>query len=265
MTAVNPTRLRFQIEGVMHFFTSPEEFHQRLRGLFELYANRALKFGDSAGFRPLIPMYHLPKPLTRQLDIDLDRKIQDDPESAIRLADELWQDSYYEVKQTAITILGLTPIETPGPVIDRLNAWIDDELDASLVKELFSNGTRQLQIHFVDAWEGYLSTHLESTDPEMLSLGIQGLIEGIKNPQFKNLPAIYRLISPFIRNPHPDIIRDLVKLIGVLAELSPTETGFFLRQTLSLYKSAETDRLVKQSLAFFPPEIQTDLKSIIQK
>jgi hypothetical protein len=264
MPAVNPTRLRFQIEGVMHFFASPVEFHQRLRGLFELYANRALKFGDSTGFRPLIPMYHLPKPLTRQLAIDLARIVPEDSEAALQLADELWQDSYYEVKQTAITILGLTPIESPEPVIDRLNAWIDDELDASLVRELFSNGTRQLQVHFVDTWEDYLSTHLESNDLERLSLGIQGLIEGLKNPNFKNLPAIFRLISPFIRDPNPEIVRDLVQLVGALAELSPTETGFFLRQTLSLSKSAETKRLVKQSLSFFPPEIQADLKSIIQ-
>ncbi len=249
----------------MYFFGSPVEFHQRLRGLFELYANRALRFGDSTGFRPLIPMYHLPMPLTRQLVKDLERKVNEDPDAALRLTDELWNDTFYEVKQTAITILGLTPISSPNPVIERLNAWIDEDLDASLVAFLFSTGTRQLQIYYSEAWEEYLSVHLQSDDPELLSLGIQGLIEGLKNPNFKNLPAIFRLVSPFIREPQPDVFRDLVQLIETLAELSPTETGYFLRQMLSLSESPETARLVKQCLPFFTPAIQTDLKAVILK
>ena len=265
MPAVNPSRLRFQVEGVMHFFTSPVEFHQRLRGLFELYANRALHFGDSAAFRPLIPMYHLPMPLMRQLEIDIERNAKEEPEGALQLADDLWRDTFLEVKQTAILILAHTPIDSAGPVIDRLNAWIDDDLDAVLVAQLFASGTRQLQIHFPAAWEEYLSNHLQSDDPERLSLGIQGLIEGLKNPNFKNLPAVFRLISPMIREPEPEIFRDLVQLIETLADLSATETGFFLRQMLSLSQSTETTRLIKQCLPFFPPEIQIDLKTMMQK
>jgi hypothetical protein len=265
MPAVNPTRLRFQIEGVMHFFTSPVEFHQRLSGLFELYANRALRFGDSNTLRPLIPMYHLPMPLIRQLEIDLERKINEEPDAALLLADELWNDSFLEVKQTAITILGHMPVDSPTPIIDRLNTWMDDDMDASLLAQLLSSGTRQLQVNYPQVWEEYLSNHLQSDDPKKLSLGIQGLIEGLKNPGFKNLPAIFRLISPFIREPEPSVVRDLVQLVEALAKRSPTETGFFLRQMLSLSESKETIRLIKQCLPFFPLEIQTDLKSMTQK
>ena len=72
MPAVNPTRLRFQIDELMHNFASPPEFHRNLRDLFSLYANRTLRYGDSTEVKPLIPMYNLPTPVIRQLQTDLD-------------------------------------------------------------------------------------------------------------------------------------------------------------------------------------------------
>jgi hypothetical protein len=262
MPAVNPARLRFQIEGLMAFFQSPPEFHRRLGDLFSLYANRALRFGESMGGKPLIPMYHLPHPIFRQLELDLQPYVNENPQAALVLADELWQDTFFEVKQTAIFILGIVPIKSPDPVIQRLERWLSPELDTNLTVGLFSAGTLKLQNSYPDVWEKFIESFLREDDPERLALGIQGLTEGIKNPTFKNLPAIFRLISPIIRNPDRSIHHNLVHLIESLVQISPTETGFFLKQTLSLSNSSEAERLVKQCLPLFPENIQADLKSI---
>ena len=88
---------------------------------------------------------------------------------------------------------------------------------------------------------------------------------GVKRPNFQNLPAVFRLVSPFIRDPHSAYLRDLEELIGALAYISPQETGFFLRQTLSIIISPETPRLIKNCLAAFPEEIQAELKSAINQ
>jgi hypothetical protein len=79
MTAVNPTRLRHQIQELIAFFDAPLEFHQALRTLFSLYANYSLRFGESASIRPLILMYHLPHPVMRQLNFDLQPRIDSRP------------------------------------------------------------------------------------------------------------------------------------------------------------------------------------------
>lgn len=265
MTAVNPTRLRFQIQGLMAFFDSPEVFHQKLRQLFSLYANYALRFGDSAVSRPLIPMYHLAHPVMRQLALDLKPHIQDHPQAALALADELWQDEYYEIKRTAILVIGSVPLEDPQPIVERVADWLIPGLDNVLKTDLLSVGTRQLQESFPEAWEKLILSLLSQTEPEMIALGIQALAEGSKSPTFKNLPALFRLASPFIRSPHSTFTRDLEDLIEALAELSPNETGYFLKQILSVSTSPETDRLIKSCLAAFPADIQEDLKSTLAK
>ena len=265
MPAVNPTRLRFQIEALMAFFHSPSVFHQHLRGLFSLYANGAFRYGDSTTLKPLIPMYHLPAPVMRQLHLDLKPNIDKDPQAALALADELWNDTFLEVQQTALFILSVLPVDEPEPILTRLEKWLTPGLDPMLTAHLFSTGTLRLQTDFPDAWEAFIGSYLNQDDPKRIALGIQGLTYGLQNPHFKNLPAIYRLISPFIRRLDRKLTRYLVQLIEVLARRSPTETAYFLRQVLSVSETAETKRLIRQCLPFFSESIRQDLKSMVRK
>lgn len=265
MTAVNPTRLRFQMQGLMAFFNSPVEFHQKLVGLFSLYANYALRFGQNALARPLIPIFNLPHPVLRQLKLDLQSHIEADPQAALEVADQLWQDDYYEIKQTAIWIIGSLPIDDPQPILDRVLLWLTPGLDQVVKRDLLSIGTRSLQDRFPEAWEALILSLLSKNEPEMIALGIQALAEGSKSPNFKNLPAIFRLASPFIRDPHMEYSRDLEDLIEVLAQLSPKETGYFLKQILSVSVSRDTTRLIKNCLSAFPDEVKRDLQSALKK
>lgn len=263
MTAVNPIRLRFQVQGVLASFSSPEEFHHKLRGLFSLYANYALRFGETAPSRPLIPMYHLPHPVLRQLKLDLQHQLDALPEAALAAADELWNDPYYEIKYIAILILGTLPLDDPQPVRERIQQWLTPNLDQVLKSDLLSMGTLTLQDSFPDVWEALVLSYLSEAEPERNALGIQALAEGAKRPEFKNLPAVFRLASPFIRTPHSAFSRDLEGLVEILARLHPQETGYFLRQTLSLSVSPATARLIKNCLSSFPEDIQRDLKSAL--
>ena len=260
MPAVNPTRLRFQIEELMQDFASPSEFHRKLCDLFSLYANLSLRYGDSTEVKPLIPIYNLPAPVIRQLQIDLNLRVSEDPHSALNLADELWQDSHYEVKQTALFILGIVPVETPNPIIERLEDWLSPKLDAVLIRSLFTLGTRRIQENYPQIWEGFIKSFLDKGNPEDLSIGLKGLAEGLKNENFSNLPAVFRLVSPIIQHPDRKNFRDLEELIRILAEKSVIETGHFLKQAFSVSDSPEMRRLIKQCLGFFPDSIAKDLK-----
>ena len=263
MTAVNLNRLRHQLQDVMVYFSAPVQFHYGLRALFSLYANYGLRFGDSAPTRPLIPMYHLPHPVLRQLKLELQPRIEADPDSALNLSDELWQDDYYEVKHTSIFIIGSVPPQDPRWILDRLEEWLKPGLDQVLKADLLSVGTLSLQNAFPEAWEKLLNSLLSRSEPGMIALGIQGLVAGVKRPNFYNLPAVFRLASPFIRDPHSAYSRDLEDLIETLAEISPKETGYFLKQTLSVSSSPETPRLIKSCLSSFPDDVQKDLKAAL--
>jgi hypothetical protein len=63
----------------------------------------------------------------------------------------------------------------------------------------------------------------------------------------------------------PGLIRpDLLDVLVCLAHRSPTETAFFLRQTLTLPNAPATPGLIRQVLNEFPPEIEKNLRSTVR-
>jgi len=265
MPAVNPTRLKFQLEALLSNFVSPQEFHRQLQDLFNLYANRALRFGESSPTMPLLPMYNPPQPVLRQLLLSLIPYIKEHPVNALNLADELWNDDYFEIKQIAISILGIVPSKNPEAILDRIEEWLSPDLDMDLKKEILSSGLVEIQSTFPEVWESFIKSLLSQKGPEWVSLGILGLTEGVKNPTYKNLPVIFRLISPLIQDPLSKHERTLTKLIEAIADRSPTETTFFLKQALSITRSQETTRLVKGCLSAFPEDLRQSLKDSLKK
>lgn len=260
MPAVNPSRLQPQIEEVLKYFDNPVIFHKRLSDLFSLYANRTLQFGQSSEPAPLIPSYHLPLPLIRQLQMAVRPYLERDPQTALKAADELWNDSFFEVKQFATVILGNIPVEEPDPIIIRLENWVSPELDERLKSELMSNGILRLQENFPSTWERFIQSLLDQKDPKLIGVGIQGLIEGLNGKKYENFPLIFRLVSPVIQNPHSVNMEKLEDLIRILIEQSPTETAFFLKQTFSLSQSKETKRLIKRCLPLLTEKDRQELK-----
>ena len=265
MPAVDPARLRFQITNLIETFNDPPAFHRQLSDLFSFYANRTLRFGSSAQPEPNIPAYNLPHPVIRQLELDLKPLINADPQTALNLADELWDDPYFEVKQVAIFILGTVPVGTPEPIRQRIDEWLTPKLDRALSSYLLSTGTLNLQLSFPEAWETFVQSLLNQESPKMIALGLKALAEGVNNPSFTNMPAIFRLVSPFIREPQPEFMKDLAHLIESLIKNSPMETAYFLKQTLSVSDSPLTKRLVKQNLSVLPENIRQELRLMLRK
>ena len=174
MPAVNPARLQAQIDQLMKSFDAPKAFHQRLRDIFELYANRTLRMGEFPPY-PLIPMYHLPDMVTRQVEVELKPNIFENPVTAIAIADELWMDEFYEIRHITSFILGVVEMENPEPIHTRLKNWLTPDLDKTLTSDLLSFGTHSLQTNFPVVWEQFIESFLTEKDPKMIGLGLQGL------------------------------------------------------------------------------------------
>ena len=196
--------------------------------------------------------------------MDLKRQVLANPQVALELADELWQDEYFEVLQVAIFILGNVPVEDPDQIVKRIKEWLSAEIDPLLASQLFSVGTQSLQPHFHEAWESLIHGYLSDKDPKKVNYGLIGLIQGLKSPSFSNLPAVFRLTSPFLQEPSPEIMRSLEKLIKTLAEQSPIETMVFLKQAISISESPDTIRLVKNAIQTFPEDLQQEIKAALK-
>ncbi|MDF1520574.1 MAG: hypothetical protein P1P73_08850 [Brevefilum sp.] len=263
MPAVIPARIKGQIEELIKVYHTPRVFHRRLQDLFSLYANRVLHQGDTSQPVTVSPKYHLPPPLIRQLHADLKPRIVKSPHASLELAEELWPDPHYEIKQLAIFMLGNVVLNEPDPILTRLINWLDPELDEGLKSDLLSIGTLTLQNKFPAAWENLIQSLLDHKDPTMIAYGLRGLQTSFKRSDFNNFPQAFRLLSPIIQKPDSSCMEELQNLVEALIKLSPIETAFFIKQSLSISRSAETTRLIKRILPSFPERIRENIKSSI--
>ena len=260
MPAVNPARLKNQIDHMVSFITKPDAFHRELQMVFEFYANRTLRMGDYISSQPLIPLYHLPDPVIRQVELSIRQHIQEEPLDGFAIADELWTDEFFEIRHLAGYTLGMIPLEDPEPVCRRLRTWLSPDLDQALTTDLLSRGTHTLRLDFPLVWEQFIESYLSHIDPRMVGLGIQGLRVSLQHRSDKLLPSVFRLISPLVIEVDQTLSKELEHLIKAMSVVSPTETAYYLKQTLSISDSEGLTRLVKQCLPFFDDDLQIELR-----
>jgi hypothetical protein len=105
---------------------------------------------------------------------------------------------------------------------------------------------------------------VESSDTFHQQLGLQALLPLIRDPGFEDLPVFFRTIQPLARQTPPALRPDLLDVLETLAERSPTETAYFLRQTLDTPDALDTPWLIRQLLHAFPPENQSALREALK-
>ena len=93
----------------------------------------------------------------------------------------------------------------------------------------------------------------------MVALGLQGVRASLGVHSDKLLPSVFRLISPLIQDVDQDLSKELEHLIKALVSVSPTETSYFLKQSVSISENKGTVRLIKQCVAFFDDELKKEL------
>ncbi len=95
-------------------------------------------------------------------------------------------------------------------------------------------------------------------------LGLQALLPLISQPDNDNLPVFLRMIQPLSCEIPSGLRPDVVDIVGALAQRSPIETAFFLRQTIRLPEARDTAWLIRQSMQAFPADIQRDLRDAVR-
>jgi hypothetical protein len=109
----------------------------------------------------------------------------------------------------------------------------------------------------VEAW-------FNSSKLDLQALGIRAVVPIVRDPEFENLPPVYRLLSPLMQYLQPKLQTDLQIVIEALAQRSPMETAYFLRQALNIASTPATARLVRRCLPAFAPAQQASLRSALQ-
>jgi hypothetical protein len=264
MPAIQPAILRQQAVLLAEYFDEPNAFVRSFHHLLEYYSDRARRPGQSGLPPPLMPSYHVRPPVLRQVLLELEIHVQDNPEAALRLCDTLWEEPFLEFRLLAISLLGKVSVQPPGPVIERLQTWMLSSLERRLVEELLEEGCKTLRSEQPDQYLDVIENWLSQTKNYSRQVGLQALVPLVKNPEFNNLPIVFRLIQPLILVISPALREDIVDIVRALTRRSPQESAYFLRQNLSHPEQKDIPFLIRKCAPEFPERIRRNLLDSIQ-
>lgn len=264
MPAVELRRLRNQIQALSNWFLDPIRYSQELKNFLEQYANRAYRVGQVVKAEPLLPSYRVAPLILRELQVEYSRLGQEQPEQALQVAEALWAIAYLEPRFLASVLLGSIPFSQGDAVLALLKSWAQPDENYQILDALFSKGTVTLRRHGAHMLLSLAEQWISSSLGQEQVLGVRCLIPLVHDENFKNLPPVFRLLSPLVHNVPGRLQADLQAVIEELIRRSPVETAYFLRQTLSIAEGQATARLIRRCLPFFAPEQQESLKAAMR-
>jgi hypothetical protein len=259
MPAIRLALLRQQAALLADYFFEPSAYVRSLHHLMEFYAEYARRQGYSGEPPPLIESYHVRPQVLRQVLIELDPYINESPIASLQLADSLWDEPYLEFRLLASGLIGRVRPLPSSEVVNRIQKWIETLPDRLIVEALLSDGCRRLRAEEPLAYLQMAEHWMNNGSLSIQQIGIQSLTAVVKDINFENLPTIFTLLDPLVQEVSPVLRPDVLDLLGQLAERSPHETAYFLRQNLNVQEHSDVPFLIRQSLEHFPEDIKENL------
>jgi len=264
MPAIDITRLKIQSAVLVEKFDQPVAFLKGLHQILDIYADRTVRQGVIASQVSVLPAYRIPLPVLRQIEMELGILAATFPEQAMTLTDNLWKDGYLESRLLASALLGRIPPETPL-LIERITAWVsrtrDEQLRQSLLRTSLARIRKETPAQFLNMMREWLDPHI----PKMWTNAIHAIIPLLEDPSFQNLPPVYNLLSPVIKNMSSIMQNDLKDLINALYTASPVETTYFLRQVIMGATSPQMPVTIRRILPQLPASLRPIILDIIRQ
>jgi hypothetical protein len=266
MPAIQLARLKHQTVELAEKYSDPKAFVRGVHELMEYYADRAFRPGLAGEPQPLLPAYHVPKPVLRQVILELSPFIDSDRQSILILAEALWREAQLECKLLAASILGSVPPEPPEEILERVGRWVTSGLDDRVLDALIKEGMIRLLDEKPEAYLQQIENWLTAGGVLESRLGLKGLFSLLHARGFENLPFLFRLLGPIVREAPFKLRDDLLDVFGLLAKRYPNETSFFLRESLKVQsENPGTGWVIRNSLRSFPSENQASLRAALRE
>jgi len=265
MPAIQLARLKIQVTDLLTHFDEPADFVDELHNLLNFYADRTRRPGRSGKPKPLIQAYNVPRQIMRRIESDLTPLILADPQGALVLADDLWNDPWFESRLLAISVLGMLSPEIPETIVSRLQAWGKTCREDAVLDALLEIGAAGLRTHNPNRFLQLVEYWLGSGDKPSRKIGLRALPALIMDPNFENLPTLYRMLSPLLREASSTLESDISHAVRVLGERSPQETAYFLQQNLIAPHKSGLAVITRSNLDVFPPELENMLRTELRK
>ena len=264
MPAIQPAKLKREAVELAVKFDQPAIFVRELHSLLDRYADHTHRSGQAGEPFTILEAYMTPPPVMKLVWLELTRQTRLHPECILPLCDALWAEPNFDLQLLATRLLGQISIQPPGQVLERLHAWVRTGLDKRLLDSLLVHGLEQIQLHAPAQVLEIVSSWLTSPDPTLQQAGLHALLTLSNYPGIENLPAVLKLITPYIRVAPSRLRPDILSVLTMLARTSPSETAYLLRQNLSAPDNPDTAWIIRQVMDEFPEETRAGLRSAMK-
>jgi hypothetical protein len=266
MPSIDLVRFRFQIVELLDEFSDPVRFKKTFHGILDLYSRRSLKPALSSLPVSLLPTFNCHPQVMKLIISGITPGIHEYPQQAIAIADHLWEDNYLESRELSTTILGLLTEDYAASVEDHILKWAHPEVDKASLDMLLKNAIKTIQSTHPERLEDLVYSFLHFQDPAYHTIGLKMMGNLIRSPGFTRIPSLFKFISPFIVEETDQLIQiNTGMVIAALAERTPVETVFFLKQSLALTPGSGIERTIRRYLPSFPEEYQKKLQMALQE
>jgi hypothetical protein len=196
---------------------------------------------------------------------DISQLIHEDPLNALILADQLWEDSWFECRLLGIHILGMLPLDYSNHIVARLQLWGKNCQEDALLDALLDHGAAHIRESSPNEYQLLVEDWLSDGEQASRKVGLRALPALILHPTFDNLPVFYRLLAPLVRDSASMLETDLLGAVRALGQRSPQETAYFLHQNLIATKNKGIAVITRRSLDVFPPDLQNSLRKVLRE
>jgi hypothetical protein len=264
MPAIDLARLKTQAARLSEKFSEPEAFVRGLHELFDFYTNRTIRSAQIAQ-RLSLPTYRTPKPVLRQIESELEPLADAHPLEAVALTNALWKAGFLETRLLATRLLGMIQPVQAMPALTRLPDWLAQSTDKEIRQALLTDTLTRLRHENPEALFLLLEDWLKSPRTALQVWGLRALVPVLNEPDFENLPAVFRILRPAIEAAGPSTQLDLKACLAALARVSLTETLYFLDEILTAKPSAMLLRTLRRILPSLPSDLQSGLRDVLRQ
>jgi len=262
MTAINPTRLKIQCAKLSENYSNPAKFIPGLHDLLGFYAARIRQ--TSLSRKPLtLQTYQVPAPVIRALVFELEEYLEDNPSLGLKLIDALWKEEWVEFRQLAIIFLGDLPPFDPEQILDRIKFWLKSCNAEDIRRRIMTQGLSHLGEEKPKIVFNFLEDLISSGSKMDHQAALFGLLVFGENPDFDNLPVIYKLLAEILQNEEAGLMKEITALVRVLQQRSEQETAFFLERQLAAAAKPRIFRVTRQVMGQFNTKNQAVLRKAL--
>ncbi|MBN2551072.1 MAG: DNA alkylation repair protein [Anaerolineales bacterium] len=273
MPAIHLPRLQQQVEALSEHYADPEKFSRQLRDLFTFYGDKTRRPSEQARKAPRLPIENVPAPVLRQVVTQLTPYAEKTPHAILNLCRGLWQHPILEYRLLAAMLLGKAAISHAEETLDLVQNWALENKEEQILQTIAGSSLSTIRqqdanqlLSRVQNWLSPDEKDFRSAEITSLQkLGLSALLPFVEDFGFANLPRIYALITPLLRQ-SPRLLRPyLLDLLIPLARRSPQEVAYLLRTELEAEPSEQLKWLGRRTLPALPEENQARLRPLVSR